>query len=99
MTVYVDNAENQYRRMKMCHMLADTLPELMMMADRIGVARKWYQDFNKASCPHFDICKSKRELALEAGAQPVNRTELVQVVRRIKQVAIERKARGENHGW
>lgn len=75
MTVYVDMAENDFGRMKMCHMVADTRDELFEMADRIGVDRRWYQDFNKASCPHFDIAKSKRTLAIAAGAVEIGRME------------------------
>ena len=43
MTVYVDNAKNGFRRMRMCHMLADTPGELHAMATAIGVKRQWYQ--------------------------------------------------------
>lgn len=43
MSVYVDDVENGFGRMKMCHLWADTLPELLEMVDRIGVQRKWIQ--------------------------------------------------------
>ena len=43
MAVYVDNMQAQFGRMKMCHMIADSTEELLAMADRIGVARKWIQ--------------------------------------------------------
>lgn len=67
MTVYVDDMKAAYGRMKMCHMVADTTDELLAMADRIGVDRKWLQ---KAGTPyeHFDIALSKRALAVKAGA-------------------------------
>lgn len=84
MTVYVDKAQHAFGRMVMCHMLADSLPELLAMADTIGIDRKWYQGFDKASCPHFDIAKSKRALAVQAGAVEVERGELAAVMRRIK---------------
>lgn len=41
MAVYVDPAQHPFGRMIMCHMWADTLDELLAMADRIGVQRKW----------------------------------------------------------
>jgi Protein of unknown function (DUF4031) len=71
MAVYVDEARNPFGRMLMCHMLADTPAELHAMADRIGVKRKWFQ--RKASAPHYDICKSKRALAVAAGAVEAHR--------------------------
>lgn len=66
MSVYVDKATMPYGRMKMCHMLADTIAELHTMADTIGIQRKWFQ--NHGSTPHYDICQSKRKLAIESGA-------------------------------
>lgn len=62
MTVYVDSMRAPFGRMLMCHMIADTEAELHAMADRIGVARRWYQG------DHYDIAQSKRRLAVEAGA-------------------------------
>jgi len=52
----------------MCHMWADTIDELMLIADRIGIARKWLQAPPKASWVHFDISLTKKELALQLGA-------------------------------
>lgn len=68
MTVYVDNAKHPFGRLLMCHMWADTLDELLAMADRIGISRKWLQQPPKASWVHFDIAQSKRTLAVAAGA-------------------------------
>lgn len=68
MTVYVDNMRARYGRLIMCHMAADTLDELLAMADGIGVARKWLQQPPKASWVHFDIALIKRALAIERGA-------------------------------
>lgn len=68
MTVYVDNMRARFGRMIMCHMAADTEEELLAMADRIGVNRRWLQKPPKASWVHFDISLTKRALAIEAGA-------------------------------
>jgi hypothetical protein len=84
MSVYVDDMHltpmGEYRGMKMCHMLADSREELLEMADRIGVQRKWLQ---KAGTPHehFDVCMSKRALAVKAGAIEIDRRRLVEIVR------------------
>lgn len=80
MTVYVDNMKASYGRMKMCHMVADSTPELLAMADRIGVARKWLQKAGTAD-EHFDIAMSKRKLAVEAGAVEVSMMDLGRIVR------------------
>lgn len=82
MPVYVDNAQHRYRRMIMCHMLADSLEELHAMADRIGVARRHFQNHGT---PHYDICKSKRVLAVRYGAiELTSRQELVAAMRRAR---------------
>lgn len=84
MAVYVDDMHltklGQYRRMKMCHMVADTHEELLAMADRIGVQRKWIQGPGTAK-EHFDICMSKRALAVASGAQEVTMDDVVMIVR------------------
>lgn len=75
MSVYVDNARNAFGKMRMCHMWADTREELFAMADRISVARRWFQRPAHVAMPgmdasweHFDIAQSKRALAVAAGA-------------------------------
>lgn len=67
--------------MKMCHMLADSVEELLAMADTIGVDRKWFQ---MGTHPHFDIALSKRALAVANGAIEVDRKGLVAVMRRYR---------------
>ena len=52
----------------MCHMWADTLDELLAMADRIGVQRKWLQQPPRTSWVHFDIALGKKALAIQCGA-------------------------------
>jgi hypothetical protein len=63
-------------------MIADTPEELRAMAEEIGVALKWFQA--TASVPHFDIAKSKRALAIAAGAIEVDRKEFVGAMKRIR---------------
>lgn len=68
MTVYVDDVRHPFGRMVMCHMWADTDAELHAMAGAIGVARRWFQAPPKASWRHYDICLSKKALAIARGA-------------------------------
>lgn len=62
MTVYVDDMKARYGRLVMCHMIGTADSELRAMASAIGVAQLWHQG------DHFDICMSKRALAVAAGA-------------------------------
>lgn len=82
MGVYVDQSAYPYGRMMMCHMVADSIDELHAMADRIGVRREYFQA--KSAYQHYDICKSKRALAVKFGAVEVSRRELVTILRRLR---------------
>ena len=75
--VYVGNLEFGYGRMLMSHMVADTEEELHLMADKIGVVRKWYQNKKEDGIPHYDICKSKKQLAISFGATQITDREIV----------------------
>lgn len=72
--VYVDDAFIPYGRMKMSHMIADSEIELHAMAVKIGVDRKHFQC---ANYPHYDICKSKRAIAVKLGAVEITTRQLV----------------------
>ena len=80
MTVYVDDMRAPYGRMVMCHMVADSEDELLSMADRIGVARRWHQ-YPGTPKSHFDIALTKRWLAVEQGAVEISSRELAMKVR------------------
>ena len=85
MTVYVGPSIYPYGRMVMCHMVADDLDALHSMAERIGV-RRWFQ---KGSRPHYDISKSKRELAVYFGAVETDERRIVEVARACLAVEIQ----------
>lgn len=80
MTVYVDEMKavfqpkhRQDRKYVMSHMIADTMDELHAMADKIGVARKWFQG------DHYDITQSKKTLAIQNGAILISTRELAKM--------------------
>jgi hypothetical protein len=73
--VYVDNMEVGFGRMIMCHMVADTQTELFEMVDKIGVQRKWIQNYG-TNREHFDICLAKKKLAIKFGAKEISMREL-----------------------
>ena len=89
MTVYVDKARNGYRRMIMCHMIADTLDELHAMAEAIGMRREWFQP---TSFPHYDVSLSRRSEAVQRGAVELERREFVLVMRKLR-------AEQQEFGW
>ena len=68
----------------MCYMLADTPDELHRMAAAIGMNRQWFQGFNKAGCPHYDLTQSHRAKAVALGATECDLAAIVEVIRRIK---------------
>ncbi len=78
--VYVDDYNAPYRKMIMCHMIADSTEELLAMADTIGVQRKWIQEAGSRR-EHFDICLSKKALAIKAGAKEIGCRELARMTR------------------
>lgn len=95
MAVYVDDMAAPYRGMIMFHMVADTTDELLAMADRIGVARKWLQKPGHYQ-EHFDVCKAMRHRAVKLGAIEIDRAGLGEILKRKRQAAIERaRATGE----
>jgi hypothetical protein len=99
MTVYVDSSRNEFGRMIMCHMLADTLKELHAMADKIGLQRKWYQSPDKVSFPHYDLSLTRRALAVSAGAKELTRQELSAHTKRVKSEIIGAGKTWATSGW
>ena len=60
--------------MVMCHMIADSEKELHDMADKIGVARRWCQG------DHYDICLTKKKLAIQFGAIELSTKDLCKII-------------------
>ena len=89
MAIYVDECTHAYGRMLMCHMCADTSEELLAMAACIGIDRRWLQ---KAGTPreHFDVCKTKRGLAVQYGALAVSSRALVEIVNQKEKAIAQR---------
>lgn len=79
MAVYVDDMEASFGQMKMCHMMADTTQELLTMATAIGVDHKWIQHKGTYK-EHFDIAKSKKELAIKNGAIAITQKEMGKIL-------------------
>lgn len=80
--VYVDDmytiSLGRFGRMKMSHMIADTKQELLDMADKIGLNKKWIQCEGDAS-EHFDVSISMRKAAITNGAKAIPMRELARM--------------------
>lgn len=77
--VYVDDMWAKFGRMTMCHMAADSSDELLAMADAIGIDRRWLQHVGRHT-EHFDICLSKRKMAVARGAREVSQMQLERIL-------------------
>lgn len=88
MPVYVDplmhhgtsTSPRCFRNATSCHMYADTLEELHVMADRIGLLRVWFQ--NNPHLPHYDLVESRRKIAVKLGAVEQDKYDMVNFMRR-----------------
>lgn len=54
------------------HMLANDIDALHEFAAALGLKREWFQDKRN---PHYDLTRSKRALALQRGAIPIELAE------------------------
>lgn len=83
--VYVDQLRDwgwyvRGKRVKSCHLAADTEAELNVFAQRLGLKPSWFQS---KTFPHYDITASKRERALKRGARELSNGSFVQLLRSI----------------
>jgi len=81
--VYIDNfyvAYGKWRGMSMCHMIADDTTELLLFAAAIGLRLEWIQKPGDYVQEHFDVCLSKKRLAVELGAKDVTWRELGAII-------------------
>lgn len=88
MAVYVDAERNNFGRMVMCHMMADSMDELHTMASKIGMKREWYQP---KSSPHYDVSLTKRALAIQHGAIVADRRKIVELIRHYRNQIMDDK--------
>lgn len=92
MAVYVDNLRDYgWHRGPSCHLIADSVDELIEFAESIGLRREWFQP---KSSPHFDLTAVGREIAVSNGAIELDQRQLVKKLRelRAKRLAAEARA-------
>lgn len=72
-----------------CHLIADSVEELVAFAEEIGLRREWFQP---RSSPHFDLTSVGREAAIKNGAIPLTNREFVTKIRELR----KRRLAGES---
>lgn len=83
MAVYVDKlVDYGWRHGPSCHLIADSVEELIRFAVSIGLRPEWYQP---KSSPHFDLTAEGRAAAIANGAIELNNRELVAKLRELRQ--------------
>lgn len=86
MPVYVDNLRDYgWRHGPSCHLIADSVDELMEFAVGMGLQREWFQ---AKSTPHFDLTADGRKLAVEHGAIELDQRQLVAKIRELRKIRL-----------
>ena len=92
MPVYVDGLVNYgtgkgyWKDRKSCHLIADSVEELIEFAVGIGLQKSWFQP---KSSPHFDLDEERRIMAVSKGAVELNRLEFVKKLHEIRANGIQ----------
>ena len=82
MAVYVDKLiDYGWRHGPSCHLIADSIDELIEFAVSMGMRREWYQP---KSSPHFDLTADGRARAVQMGAIELDMRGLVAKVRELR---------------
>ena len=82
MAVYVDNLSDWgWRHGLSCHLIGDSVPELIRFAASIGMRPEWFQP---VSSPHFDLTAEKRREAVAKGAVELDRKAFVGKLRELR---------------
>ena len=83
MGVYVDRlCDYGWRHGPSCHLIADSVEELIEFAVSMGMRPEWYQPL---SSPHFDLTTDGRRLAVENGAIELDSREFVRKLRELRE--------------
>ncbi len=82
MAVYVDKLRDHgWRHGPSCHLIADTVGELIEFATRLGMRKEWFQP---KSSPHFDLTAEGREIAVANGAIELDNRAMAMKLREIR---------------
>ena len=86
MSVYVDTMvpctySKRWPYKSACHMIADSVEELKIVANHIGLKPEWFQPL---SFPHFDLTESKRKQAILYGAVSLSLQDMGKKIRELR---------------
>ena len=82
MAVYVDRlVDYGWRHGPSCHLIADSVDELIAFAVQMGLRAEWFQP---KSSPHFDLTAEGREAAISNGAIELENRAFVAKVRELR---------------
>ena len=82
MAVYVDKlVDYSWRHGPSCHLIADSVEELIEFAVEIGLHAEWFQP---SSSPHFDLTREGRVAAVRHGAIELRNRQFVTKLRELR---------------
>ena len=82
MAVYVDKLRDYgWRHGPSCHLIGDSVDELIAFAGAIGLKKEWFQP---RSSPHFDLHAEGRRLAVQHGAIELSQRDFVAKLRELR---------------
>ncbi len=90
MTIYVDDERIKWRGRLWCHLVGDSLDELHDFAAALGLRRSWFQ--SQASYPHYDVTTTVRDRALQLGATPGSKVQIIASAKRLREELRQRPA-------
>lgn len=76
MAVYIDTPVKGWS-----HMIADSIEELHIFAQNVGIKRCWYQNKRGKNQPHYDVRENKYSNVINQGAIKVTRKELFNIMK------------------
>lgn len=85
MTVMVDRLSMclpniKWKGNEYCHLFADSVTELHLFAEKLGLKGERFQDYSKL--PHYDLTNDMRIKAIKIGAIEVGRKEVVEYMKK-----------------
>ena len=90
MAVYVDRlCDYGWRLGPSCHLIADSVEELIEFAGSIGLRPEWFQP---KSSPHFDLRAIDRQAAVRMGAIELDNRAFVAKLRQLRKEREMRRA-------